>query len=63
MSRASAFRSIRDRDFVGHMKERGIVWDSQFADRVKDEAPMAYKDALVHVASLASDSLWAILQV
>lgn len=44
MSRASAFRSIRDRDFVGHMKERGIVWDSQFADRVKDEAPMAYKD-------------------
>jgi len=44
MSRASAFRSIKEKDFVKHMKERGIVWDSRFADKVKDEAPMAYKD-------------------
>lgn len=44
MSRTKAFRNINSRDFVGHMKERGIIWDSRFADKVKDEAPMAYKD-------------------
>jgi len=44
MSRAQAFRHISHQDFVGHMKAKGIVWDSSHADRVKDEAPMAYKD-------------------
>merc|ERR1719330_2045668 len=44
MSRARAFKNINSRDFVGHMKERGIVWDSRHADKVMDEAPMAYKD-------------------
>jgi len=44
MSRASAFRSISKEAFMRHMRERGIVWDSRFADKVKDEAPMAYKD-------------------
>jgi len=44
MSRAHAFRNLSQKDFISHMKERGIVWDSRFADKVKDEAPMAYKD-------------------
>eukprot|EP00928_Gymnodinium_smaydae_P031155 TRINITY_DN2295_c0_g2_i1.p1 TRINITY_DN2295_c0_g2~~TRINITY_DN2295_c0_g2_i1.p1 ORF type:complete len:443 (+),score=82.75 TRINITY_DN2295_c0_g2_i1:335-1663(+) len=44
MSRASAMRNISRKDFEKHMKDRGIVWDRQFAERVKDEAPMAYKD-------------------
>jgi len=44
MSRKQAFQHIDNRDFVGHMKKKGIIWDSRFADRVKDEAPMAYKD-------------------
>merc|ERR1712217_607783 len=44
MSRKHAFRSIDQKSFVKHMKERGIIWDSSFAERVKDEAPMAYKD-------------------
>lgn len=44
MSRAKAFRNIDSKDFVSHMKERGIVWDSRYANKVKDEAPMAYKD-------------------
>jgi len=44
MSRAHAFRSISEKDFVDHMRVRGIVWDSRFAGKVKDEAPLAYKD-------------------
>jgi len=44
MSRARAFKNISQRDFVNHMKEQGIVWDSNFANKVKDEAPLAYKD-------------------
>eukprot|EP00440_Ansanella_granifera_P073850 gb/GFBE01080132.1/.p1 GENE.gb/GFBE01080132.1/~~gb/GFBE01080132.1/.p1 ORF type:complete len:328 (+),score=75.16 gb/GFBE01080132.1/:1-984(+) len=44
MSRAAAFRSIDPKTFAGHMRERGIVWDSRYADKVRDEAPMAYKD-------------------
>merc|ERR1712137_1442492 len=44
MSRARAFRNINHTEFVKHMKERGIYWDSRYADKVKDEAPMAYKD-------------------
>ena len=44
MSRAAAFKNIDPKSFAGHMKERGIVWDEQYADRVRDEAPMAYKD-------------------
>lgn len=44
MSRANAFRNIDHTDFVNHMKDKGIVWDSHYAQKVKDEAPMAYKD-------------------
>lgn len=44
MSRAQAFRSISPEAFKGHMRSRGIVWDSDHAEKVKDEAPMAYKD-------------------
>merc|ERR1712032_1390760 len=44
MSRKAAMRNINQKDFVGHMRDQGIVWDSRFADKVKDEAPMAYKD-------------------
>lgn len=44
MSRAHAFRNISQKEFTNHMRERGIIWDSRFADKVKDEAPMAYKD-------------------
>jgi tRNA-splicing ligase RtcB len=44
MSRAKAFRNINNKEFAAHMKERGIIWDSRYADKVKDEAPMAYKD-------------------
>lgn len=44
MSRARAFRNISQDDFIQHMKDRGIVWDSSYAQKVKDEAPMAYKD-------------------
>lgn len=44
MSRAAAFRNIDPKSFAGHMQKRGIVWDVQFADKVRDEAPMAYKD-------------------
>merc|ERR1712087_446826 len=29
MSRQQAFRQIQNRDFVGHMREKGIVWDSR----------------------------------
>jgi len=46
MSRTLAFRNIDPKAFAGHMKERGIVWDSKYADKVKDEAPMAYKEKL-----------------
>ncbi|CAL1164310.1 unnamed protein product [Cladocopium goreaui] len=46
MSRAAAFRNIDPKSFAGHMQKRGIVWDVQFADKVRDEAPMAYKDRL-----------------
>merc|ERR1719343_378976 len=38
MSRAHAFKNISQQAFVDHMKSRGIVWDSRFADKVKDEA-------------------------
>ncbi|CAE7693435.1 rtcB [Symbiodinium microadriaticum] len=44
MSRAAAFRNIDPKTFAGHMRDRGIVWDVKFADKVRDEAPMAYKD-------------------
>lgn len=44
MSRAAAFRNIDPKTFAGHMRDRGIVWDMKFADKVRDEAPMAYKD-------------------
>ncbi|CAE8717294.1 unnamed protein product [Polarella glacialis] len=44
MSRSAAFRNVDPKTFAGHMKERGIVWDSNYADKVRDEAPMAYKD-------------------
>jgi len=44
MSRAQAFKKIGHQEFIQHMKKRGIVWDSRHADKVKDEAPMAYKD-------------------
>jgi len=44
MSRQHAIKNIDQRHFTQHMKERGIVWDREFAHKVKDEAPMAYKD-------------------
>ncbi|CAJ1398762.1 unnamed protein product [Effrenium voratum] len=44
MSRAAAFRNIDPRSFAVHMQEHGIVWDVNHADKVRDEAPMAYKD-------------------
>ncbi|CAK0865682.1 unnamed protein product, partial [Prorocentrum cordatum] len=44
MSRAKAFRSVSNKQFFDHMKAHGIVWDSRYAEKVKDEAPMAYKD-------------------
>ncbi|CAK9056503.1 unnamed protein product [Durusdinium trenchii] len=44
MSRAAAFKNIDSRTFAQHMRSHGIVWDEDFADKVRDEAPMAYKD-------------------
>lgn len=44
MSRQHAFRNISNSSFVSHMKQNGIIWDSRYAEKVKDEAPMAYKD-------------------
>jgi len=44
LSRRAAHRSLSEREFVNHMKERGIIWDSNHASEVKDEAPLAYKD-------------------
>lgn len=44
MSRKHAFRHIDEKSFVNQMRDRGILWDSRFADKVKDEAPAAYKD-------------------
>jgi len=44
MSRNQAFRDINSEAFVKHMASRGIIWDEAYFERVKDEAPMAYKD-------------------
>lgn len=44
MSRAEAFRHINAKAFSGLMSAQGILWDSDFAEKVKDEAPMCYKD-------------------
>lgn len=44
MSRKKAFRELNQESFEEHMRERGIVWDRRYASKVKDEAPMAYKD-------------------
>merc|ERR1712032_1610129 len=44
MSRKHAFRHGDQKTFEKQMRDRGILWDSRFADKVKDEAPAAYKD-------------------
>lgn len=42
LSRAAAFKAIRTNDFLREM--RGVWFDQRLADRLRDEAPSAYKD-------------------
>mmetsp|Transcript_53400 Transcript_53400/g.127362 ORF Transcript_53400/g.127362 Transcript_53400/m.127362 type:complete len:184 (-) Transcript_53400:83-634(-) len=44
MSRAQAFNKVSVKAFSEHMRKHGIMWDRDYASKVKDEAPMAYKD-------------------
>jgi len=47
LSRKQAFRVLDSSDFADHMRREGVLWDREHAERVKDEAPMAYKDLSV----------------
>jgi tRNA-splicing ligase RtcB len=58
MSRGQAFKAITMGDLVRQMK--GIWFDHRWADRLRDEAPLAYKD--IHAVMRAQHDLTRIVR-